>query len=133
MLAIRLRRGVLTPETVLEESTPKGTPLHDRFEWDNRVAGHAHRLNQAAEIIRSVKVERSEVPISDLRGFINIRPDNNRGRGEYVPFDEAAANPKQWAAYLASIKADLAALTRRHGASIAYREILAQEVHRLSS
>jgi len=49
-------RGELTPRVVLEEARDKTHPLHERFEWDNAVAGEAFRLDQAHRLITSVKI-----------------------------------------------------------------------------
>lgn len=45
-------RGELTPQLVVDEARPKDAPLHDRFEWDNKVAGEAYRRVQAQQLIR---------------------------------------------------------------------------------
>lgn len=50
-------QGKLTPKLVVEAARAKAHPLHSRFEWDNRVAGEKYRQHQAAELIRSIKVE----------------------------------------------------------------------------
>lgn len=47
--------GVLDPhEVVLRARDPKSR-LHSYFEWNDRAAGDAHRLEQARELIRSVR------------------------------------------------------------------------------
>lgn len=51
------RHGSLTPAVVVEEATPEDAPLHNRFEWDDAVAGHKHRLDQARRLIRAVQIE----------------------------------------------------------------------------
>ena len=46
--------GLLQPETVVDEARPVASPLHSRFEWDDRVAGDAYRIWQARQLIRVV-------------------------------------------------------------------------------
>lgn len=54
---IAARNGnVLLPDHVVEEAKDVNHPFHDRFEWDDAKAGHAHRINQARALIRSVQV-----------------------------------------------------------------------------
>lgn len=52
--------GRLMPEKVLSAAQNKKSPLHSHFEWDDKLAAHAHRLEQARAIIRSIKVEDEE-------------------------------------------------------------------------
>ena len=46
----------ITPSLLVEEAKDPNSILHHLFEWDNEKAGHAHRLDQARQIITSVKV-----------------------------------------------------------------------------
>lgn len=52
-----LNGGRLTPDAVLKDAQSFKSPLHDQFEWDDSKAGQQWRLQQARELIRSVKVE----------------------------------------------------------------------------
>ena len=49
--------GQLAPEVVVDAAKDTDSPLHNYFEWSDDVAGHAYRLDQARQLIRSVKVE----------------------------------------------------------------------------
>lgn len=66
---IRLNNGRITPDAVIEDARSKKSPLHDQFEWDDSKAAHQYRLEQAREIIRSVKMEivTSERIVSTVR------------------------------------------------------------------
>ncbi|MGF6607092.1 hypothetical protein OKW45_001992 [Paraburkholderia sp. WSM4175] len=46
--------GNLTPEIGVADARDPKSPLHALLEWDNKKAGHAYRLMQMREIIRSV-------------------------------------------------------------------------------
>lgn len=48
--------GLLTPNAVVADAEDPTSPLHDQFEWDDKVAGHLHRLDQARALINTVKV-----------------------------------------------------------------------------
>lgn len=54
--AVYEQHGYLTPEVLVDAAKPKAHPLHDRFEWNDKIAGPLYRLEQARELIRSVKV-----------------------------------------------------------------------------
>ena len=46
----------LTAETLLEANRPKGTPLHDDYEWDDDVAAESWRLHQSRHFLNSLTV-----------------------------------------------------------------------------
>lgn len=48
--------GRLTEDAILVAAKHADSVLHDIFEWDNKKAGHAWRIEQARELIRSVRV-----------------------------------------------------------------------------
>ncbi len=50
-------KGRLTAESVVKDAAAPSSPLHGFFEWDDKVAGHRYRLDQARELIRSVRIE----------------------------------------------------------------------------
>jgi sugar-specific transcriptional regulator TrmB len=52
-----LNRGRLTPSNVVADAKPKASPMHDQFEWHNGKAAELHRLWQARNLIKIVKIE----------------------------------------------------------------------------
>lgn len=48
--------GALRPERIVDVAKDPKNPLHSKFEWDDSKAAIAHRLAQAGELVRSVKV-----------------------------------------------------------------------------
>jgi hypothetical protein len=93
LLEIRRTRGVLTGQVVVEEARDEGHPLHSRFEWDDAIAGEKWRVEQANELIRSVRVNyTSNGKSSDLRGFVSISRPDTPAR-EYLPVEEVAEDP----------------------------------------
>jgi hypothetical protein len=48
--------GLLTPDAVVAAAASKSSVLHGEFEWDAKKAAHAHRIEQARTLIRSVRV-----------------------------------------------------------------------------
>lgn len=57
IVALEDSEGRLTPEGVVKAAARADSPLHSHFEWDDSKAGHAYRLQQARQLIRSVQVE----------------------------------------------------------------------------
>jgi hypothetical protein len=118
------RHGKVTAELVVAEATPEGSVLHDRFEWDDRAAGHAWRLVQARELIRSVKV----VFVSpdgprEVRRFVSVRvgPEPDAG---YQPVERVLADPVSGEIALARLRAAIRALERNYGHLAEFREVL---------
>lgn len=48
--------GCITPEAVVKAAENPNSPLHGLFEWDDAIAGHKYRVEQAREVIRSIKL-----------------------------------------------------------------------------
>lgn len=48
--------GKLTPDLVVQDAEQSDSPLHELFEWDDGVAGHKYRIEQARNVITSVRV-----------------------------------------------------------------------------
>ena len=46
----------LTAETLLNANRPKGTPLHEDYEWDNDLAAESWRLHQSRHFLNSLTV-----------------------------------------------------------------------------
>jgi hypothetical protein len=46
--------GDLTPDMIIKAARSPRSVLHGRFNWDDESAAHAHRLDQARELIRTV-------------------------------------------------------------------------------
>jgi selenocysteine lyase/cysteine desulfurase len=93
MLAIRSKRGALSPRLVLEEATPRMHPLHSRFEWDNKKAGDAYRLRQAHELIQECRISQTRADGSKLtlRAFQAVRSAPQTY--VYEPSEEVAKDP----------------------------------------
>jgi hypothetical protein len=129
---IRARRGALTPDAVVEEAAAADHPLHDRFEWDDELAGHEYRVIQAGRLIRSVKVIVGE---SRVNAFVSLPvraeirqadsdEDAEHRRREYVAVDNLTEG--QYQIHLRMMRLDIALLRRKYGTYKEFRaEILA--------
>lgn len=72
--------GILRAADVVAYARNKRTALHGRFQWDDSKAAHAHRLEQARDIIQvTVKL----LPNVDtvIRSFVSLGSDRERGGG----------------------------------------------------
>lgn len=88
LLAIRAKHGTISAETVLEEASSATSPLHEHFTWDDSQAAHAHRLDQARTLIRSVRIWVNEPEPKRVRAFVNVDAGEH-GPRQYLPTVEA--------------------------------------------
>jgi hypothetical protein len=82
LMAMYERDGKLIPDQVVSEAADPSSPLHDRFEWDDAIAGHQHRKEQARALIRKVRLVVNQNP--PVRAFVHVR-----STGSYLPIREA--------------------------------------------
>lgn len=88
--AVRVEHGRLDPAVLVDAARPAGHPLHDRFEWDDSVAGEAWRRVQAHRLIQAVRVLdlRHDDGPRNLRAYVAVpQPE---GRPDYRPLEEVA-------------------------------------------
>lgn len=83
--AVEKRHGLLTADFLVKDAAAKNHPWHNRFTWDDAIAGHRWRIDQARELIRSVRyqvVEEEQI----YRSAAYIRdPDADSASQGYVP------------------------------------------------
>lgn len=51
------KAGDVTPFQIVEAARSTNSPLHEYFEWDDRIAADYYRTGQAQEMIQSIKVK----------------------------------------------------------------------------
>lgn len=108
--------GSLTPEAVVESARSPESPMHGLFTWDDAVAGQKWRLEQARELIRSVKV----VISTEARAISTVHyvrdPSQAAGAQGYVSVTALRRDPEgARAAVLAEFSRAASALARARG------------------
>ena len=81
LLELYERDGKLTAESVLADATDPLSPLHSRFEWDDKVAAFEYRLEQARLIVRKAHVNILDRP---ARRFVFLPSTDS-----YHPIEDA--------------------------------------------
>jgi hypothetical protein len=103
--------GALTPTLLVEAARPVDAPLHDRFEWDDEIAGERYRLDQARDLIRRVKVVFRDATETEqahsFRAYSSITTDTGRA---YVPTQAALEDPFQRRLLIQQLRREMAAL-----------------------
>lgn len=104
----------LTPQLVVDEARPDDHPLHNRFEWDDEIAGEAWRRHQAHELIRSVKIVRKDDSGREypkVRAFHALRLDDGIS---YEPLDSIIDNEFQVRLLLSDMRREWRTLKARY-------------------
>lgn len=83
--------GRLTPEGVVSAARDKNSVLHGEFEWDDRKAGHAHRLDRARELIREVTYVAFDVTERVVQHVQYVHDPRERQQS-YIPLHSAVTN-----------------------------------------
>jgi hypothetical protein len=119
--------GELTPQIVVDKARPEGAPLHDRFEWDDGIAGEKYRLVQAQQIIRSVKIEYTSSATGEkrsVRAFFSNREAGDPNRQGYRPTEEIVEDDLALKLLLRDLERDIAELKRRYGHLAEFADIV---------
>ncbi|MDD7813642.1 hypothetical protein PP713_13820 [Mycobacterium sp. CSUR Q5927] len=111
-------RGELTPQIVVDEARPKGAPLHDRFEWNDKVAGEAYRRVQAQQLIRTVKLEFTDNSTGErkfVRAWQSLRESGEAEREGYAPTEEIVQDELATKILFRQLEREIADLKRKYG------------------
>ena len=74
--------GLLRPDDIIEAARPASSPLHNKFTWDDTVAAHKWRLEQARALLR-VTVHYLTNDTEAVRVFVSLTPDRDGENGGY--------------------------------------------------
>lgn len=136
LLAIRAANGGdLTPQAVVDEARPESHPLHNRFEWDDTLAGEAYRRVQAAQLIRSVKVVYAETPEGEerkVRAWSSLNAAVEPETRGYAPTEELVQDEFARKSLLRQLEREIKTLQRKYGHLKEFGEIIASATEQAS-
>lgn len=101
---IRDKHGDLNDRIVVDEARNPKHPLHDRFEWDDSIAGEKYRLSQARELLRVTFKPDPDMPTT-LRAFVAIKGEGVP-KSSWTPTAEAVEDPISRAILLKQMERD---------------------------
>lgn len=121
--------GTLTPALVVDAARDPKHPLHSRLEWDDSAAAEKYRLDQAAALIRSVRITYADNPTGpkDLRAFTAIKGRDSH-KADYVPTEVAMANPFTRQLVLRQMERDWRTFKRRYEHMTEFADLIAREL-----
>lgn len=116
LTAILETHGTLTPDLVVEEAREPSHPLHHRFDWDDSTAAESWRREQAAELIRRVRVTYAAPNGEEhsVRAFVCLREEANTPSA-YEPVEKVLENDFTRNLLLRQVERELAAFKRKYG------------------
>lgn len=126
---VRAQYGRLTPQHVVDAARPAGSALHDRFEWDDSIAGEAYRRQQAAALIRSVRIEyvRPSGEPATVRAYHSIPAAEGNGSRAYEEVEEIAEDPFARELLLRQMRRDWQTFKSRYAHLVEYVELVVGE------
>ncbi len=85
--------GVLYGEDVIEFASDPATELYCEFEWDDTLAAHQYRLEQARHVIR-VTVELMPDTGAEVKVYVSLQDDRHGSRGGYRKMLDVLKDPE---------------------------------------
>lgn len=118
-----LHNGRLERNLVLEAARNPLNPLHPEFEWDDRKAAEAHRMDRAGYLIRSIEVVVTEpVEAKPVRAFVSVTRDDDRS---YTSVSHALADPALRQQVLMAALRELEAWRERYAELVELAQVFA--------
>lgn len=114
----------LTPEAIVEVAKEKSSPIHDYFDWDDKVAAGKWRHRQAYAYLRNLRIE--IVSSGELiRAFhpVIVKKD---APSSYVLIGDAAQNEAWWAQIMDRMSRELVGYQNRYRQYSTLREGLGE-------
>lgn len=126
--AIYDEAGELRPRTVVDKAKDPSHPLHDRFEWDDKLAGEKYRLQQASDLIRSVEWTYAEAPDGAPKRVRAFHSVNRVDGPSYVPVQEIQQDPFLAKLTLQAAEREWKALHRKYGHLAEFMAVVQRDV-----
>ena len=112
-------------DDMVEAAKDPKSPYHSMFEWNNRIAGHLHRLDQARFYLRSVKVDIMTEGGDTIRAraFHAVHHEGEeRPLARYTPVRIVASTPFLWDQVKAESDSYLKAFLAKNSALLAIED-----------
>lgn len=116
--------GRLDNGDVVEAARDKKSPLHPAFEWDDKKAASAYRLDQAGSLIRAIDViiVKDEGEAKPIRAFVSVKREADRS---YTSVQHALSDVDLRAQVVAQAWAELEAWRKRHAELVEFAALFA--------
>lgn len=122
------KKGTLDLDYIHDDVARPNHPLHDRYEWDDTVAGREYRKQQIARDIRTIErvYVGDEGEAASARAYLNNR-EIGRGRRGYSDAREVLKDPETLEHLRQSMELEIRSFRRRYGELEGYAAALLRE------
>lgn len=120
-------KGRLLPQTVVDEARNRRNPLHRHFEWNDKTAAEAYRLDQARSLIRIIQIEDTDSDAAPRRAFVSVNDDGKA----YRSVAEVLSSESLQLAVLVSAEKELRAFEARYNELLDICELVREARARL--
>lgn len=103
------KNGTLDPSDIVEESKSETAPLHDCFEWDDKVAADKYRIEQAGCLVRCIvtTMESKEKEPVKVRAFVHTKSN-------YTPIEVVVGKPEMMESLLKTAISELNSFQKKY-------------------
>ena len=108
---LRLEKGRLVPEDVVEAARAEDHPAHNGLTWDEGAAAHKCRLNEARQLIVSVRILNGPTAVP-VPAYISVR-NAEHGRS-YMPSAVVLSDDELKMRALDEVRACIESLERKY-------------------
>jgi hypothetical protein len=123
--------GVISPRSVIEVAKSEDHPLHDYFLWDDTAAANRYRLNQAALLIRRIKIdiikparEPKNIKIETTREFPSLsKLRGKENAGSYVALEKVMTNDGMKSDLIETAKQELIAIKKKYQTLVEFTKV----------
>lgn len=119
--------GELRPQDVVAAARAKTHPLHAHFEWNDKAAADAYRIDQARALIRIVRVDVEEDK-EPVRAFFSVKDE---GRQRYQPVEKVLNSASMQLSLLKMARRDLESFKTRYAAIRELMEPIADAISKI--
>ena len=120
-LEVLAKNDNLNPESVLDLARDENNPLHNLFEWDDRIAAEKYRLSQARRIIQQIVLvnDHPNAETRELRAFVT----ESRSDGHYQLITTVVEDPDTYEVLLKRAKFELQMFRDKYKAILELKEL----------
>jgi hypothetical protein len=111
---IHERDGLLKPRAVVDEARPEESPIHDRFTWDDHVAGEKYRVYEARDLIKRVVMVLPDKPEQKVPVYVSLGSDRVGDGGGYRPLPQVLSSEDLEREMLRTAYAELQSIRKRY-------------------